>query len=193
MPVFPRIQATGCRRRVGVRNCAKFILIALVTLWAWPAAAEASDPDLLGQWHLDASEQRSTPDSSGHGHDGDVDGAAVRFVPGGRFGNALDLNGEGGRVDVAGSEALEPERVTAMAWVRSGGSPGPLRYILAKGAEGCEIASYALHSSASGGLSFSVFASGAPVRSPDAGRRPVGRPLARGRGHLRRGRGAVVR
>jgi len=66
----------------------------------------------------------------------------VAFVPG-RVGQAFRLD------EVLSSETLEPATVTVAAWVR-GVAPGPLRYIVSKGALDCVAASYALYTGLNG-------------------------------------------
>lgn len=146
-------------------------LVLVVLLAATAPAAWAADPDLAAEWHLDDQALGYTPDSSGNDNKGEVNGGA-RFLPGGRFSGALDLNvglGHSAKIDVLDAPSLDRQRLTVMAWVKSSGSPGALKYVIAKGGNACTAASYALDTGDSGGLSFYVFDGTATHRSPDAG------------------------
>jgi hypothetical protein len=73
-------------------------------------------------------------------------------------------------VDVRDSDALDSPRATVSAWVRSSGTPGAFRYIVAKGGNGCCTGSYGLYTGPSGGIEFYVATSETTyVRSPDGG------------------------
>ncbi|WCB91462.1 hypothetical protein DSM104299_00133 [Baekduia alba] len=138
-----------------------------------PAAAQQADP-LRGQWPMETSGD-AVPDVSGHGHAGSASGTGE--IPG-RFGKAMSfLDPASSRVTVPDSPALEPQRLTLMAWVRrlqNSAPPGTYQTVVGKGSNsGCSRASYALYTGASGGLQFYV-AQDAPVAgsvtfSPDAG------------------------
>ncbi|MGH2901091.1 MAG: hypothetical protein ACRDMZ_20615, partial [Solirubrobacteraceae bacterium] len=78
-------------------------------------------------------------DSSGSGNHGALEGAAAWIS--GRYGGALRFD-DGADVRVPSAASLQPARVTASAWVRRLGTPGPFRYVLSKGASSCMTASY---------------------------------------------------
>ncbi len=151
----------------------KKVLAMAVTLCALTAATQAFGavtPGTAGQWNLDEGAGLTVADSSGNGNNGVIQGS-VAWVPG-RFGSALSFDGSPGRVRISDNLALEPARtVTASAWVRSDGTPGDYRYVLAKGATGCIAASYGLYTGPTGGLEFYISAGRgtAYVRSPDSG------------------------
>jgi Concanavalin A-like lectin/glucanases superfamily len=151
----------------------KKVLSIAVIACALTAATQASAavaPGTAGQWHLDEGTGLTVTDSSGNGNNGVLRGG-VTWVSG-RFGSALRFDGGPGRVTIADNLALEPARaVTASAWVRSDGTPGDYRYVLAKGATGCIASSYGLYTGPAGGLEFYVSKGrgNAYVRSPDAG------------------------
>ena len=131
-------------------------VVAFVLTIAAPAFAAG---DLVGQWHLDDGSGGVTPDSSGNGLTGTLSAGAA-IVPGGRFGNALDLptvGSTGSRVDVASSSVLQPSRVSVLVWVKNSGSPGAYKWMLSKGASACSGASYGLTSGSDGSLYFSTF------------------------------------
>lgn len=110
----------------------------------------------------------------GDGHAGDIalgnHGAlrnGVAFTTG-KVGQAFNFDGTA-FVEIANTNSLEPSTITAEVWVKKLGSPGSLRYILSKGANGCFIASYAMYTGRTGGLSFYI-SDGLNFRaSPDAG------------------------
>src|SRR5215470_9681822 len=96
-----------------------------------PAAAPRNN--LAARWHFDEGRGTSVRDSSGHGRNGTIV-TGTSWVAG-RFGSALNFDGQNGRVVVKNSPVLEPaSAVTVSAWVKSGASPGAYRYIVAKGA-----------------------------------------------------------
>lgn len=59
-------------------------------------------------------------------------------------------------VKVANAPSLEPDGVTVVARVRASGSPGAFRYVVSKGALGCENASYGLYTDSAEALRFYV-------------------------------------
>jgi hypothetical protein len=93
-------------------------------------------------------------------------GETVNFVAG-KDGLAFNFPGAG-FVEVAASPTLQPAAVTAMAWVRHLGVPGPNNYVLSQGAKACSAASYGLYTS-TGNLFFGVSDGVAFAQTPDAG------------------------
>jgi hypothetical protein len=90
-------------------------------------------------------------------------------VPG-HAGDALVFDGTTGQVRIPDSTALEPADVTVNAWVKDAVNPGGYAYLVAKGAQGCQAASWALYTGPSGGLEFYVSTGTVSVTvSPDAG------------------------
>src|SRR5205085_1713980 len=84
----------------------------------------------------------------------------------------LSFDGVTGSVRVPSSSWLQPQdALTVSAWVRHTGSQGAFKYIVGKGALGCQTGSYGLYTGPDGGLSFYVTdGSGTSyTRSPDAG------------------------
>jgi hypothetical protein len=53
---------------------------------------------------------------------------------------------------VPDSPTLASQHLTVEAWVRAGRTPGDSRYLLGKGANGCNASSYGLYTGATGGL-----------------------------------------
>jgi hypothetical protein len=128
--------------------------LAAVALSA--SQAPAADANLAGEWHLDEivtqNEASFTPDGSGNGLTGRVEGAEP--APG-RFGNALVFRGSGSVLVREPGSVLRPARVTVVAWVKNRGIPGYYTYIVGQGARDCAAASYALYTG-DGGLDFYV-------------------------------------
>jgi Ca2+-binding RTX toxin-like protein len=141
------------------------VAVALI----WVAPAPAASPELVAYWRLDEAAGSVAADSSGFGNTGAVSGGAT-WVPG-RWGNALAFDGATGKLFMPRNLWLEPPEVTVGAWVNQLGSQGEFKYIVAKGATGCNAASYGLYTGPNGGLVFyvSTDAGSAYTRSPDAG------------------------
>lgn len=138
-----------------------------MTSRAWVAA----------QWRMDEGSGQLVRDSSGNGLHGRLgstsgDDETDPLWTSGRIGEgALAFPGGARSVFVPDSPLLEPPQVTAEAWVRRSGSPGPFAYVLSKGASTCVAASYAIYSGFAGGLTFYVYnGSSYRLASPDAGR-----------------------
>ena len=128
---------------------------------------------LGAEWHLDSINvfstsdpslsRATTDDSSGHGNTLTTISNDFPSVEAGRFGNALRF---GSAATVRGMEApasptLEPQRLTVLGWVKRSGTPGPYKNVIAKGASGCDSASWALETGIGGGLEFYVWHGGA--------------------------------
>ncbi len=134
---------------------------------AAPAGAKASTLD--GWWRFDDSSATVAQDSSQNNNDATVSGGATHAP--GYFGSAMSFNGSS-RVDVPDSSSLEPSSaVTVTAWVKSSNPGGEFKYLVAKGASGCNAASYAFYTGINGGLMFYASQNGGMsyALSPDAG------------------------
>ncbi len=119
-------------------------------------AAVPAGADILpvGMWPFNEGRGTVAYDYSGHHDNGSLEGLAQWMH--GRFQDGLSFDGNADAVNVPGSPALEPATVSVSAWVNSSSSPGDFKYILAKGANSCLAASYALYTGANGGLEFYV-------------------------------------
>lgn len=133
---------------------------------ASPAAAAG---DLVARWHLDGLVAGAAPDSSGNGLNALSGGEATPDVVPGRFGGALSFGSER-FLRVTRAAALEPQNLTVVAWVKRDGPPGAARYLVAKGAQACTAASWALYTGgAADGLRFYVYDGNASLVTPPAG------------------------
>lgn len=153
-------------RSATARSMVVGALTAAVLVAAAPAQAATG---LVGHWRFDEGSGTTAADSSGFGDTGTL-GVAAQWVTGHRLG-AISFDGADAKVDVPATSVLEPQTVTVDAWVKSSGSPGPFKYIIAKGATGCLAASFGLYTGPAGGLQFYVSdgAGTSYTRSPDAG------------------------
>lgn len=145
---------------------AGFLLVLLGAL-AVSAPASASSP-LDGWWPFYENAGTTVHDSSRDHNDGTLAGA-VQWTAG-YFGSGLSF--AGGGATVPDDASLEPSSaVTVTAYVKASGSPGLFKAIIAKGASGCNAASYSLYTGVNGGLIFYVSQNGglSYTLSPDAG------------------------
>lgn len=134
----------GARATVG--------LAVAIVLTASATAATAS-ADLLpsGAWNLNASSGTLARDLSGHHNDGTLENGAKWTT--GRFQGGASFDGVGAQIRVPDAAALDAPNVTVSAWVNAT-APGPFKYVVAKGANGCAASSYGLYTGANGGLQF---------------------------------------
>jgi hypothetical protein len=133
--------------------------------------APSAFPSLVGYWTLNEGKGTTADDSSGNRINGSVLDAT--WVDG-KFKSGLQFDGDDA-LQVSSSSTqfsvLEPQSLTVEAWVKRNGSPGPFKYIVAKGDNACFFASYGLYSGETGGLQFYVsqLAAFQIAVSPDAG------------------------
>ena len=127
---------------------------------ALPAAASAASFPLQAWWPLAEGKGQVIKDWSGRGHDGflgSTPGPDVNdptWVKGVFFGAALRFDGVNDFAQVPDSADLHPQQLTVSLWFRGSGSPGPYKYLLARGGDACVSASYGLETDFNGGLSF---------------------------------------
>jgi hypothetical protein len=136
-----------------MRAAATIVGLAAAILLTAAAPAGASFLP-VGDWPFNEAKGTVAHDHSGHHDDGSLEGFAQWTK--GRFQGGLSFNGDAAAVQVPDGTSLEPAAVSVSAWVNSGTSPGSYKYILAKGANACLAASYALYTGANGGLEFYV-------------------------------------
>ncbi|MFB0555799.1 MAG: LamG-like jellyroll fold domain-containing protein, partial [Phycisphaerae bacterium] len=97
--------------------CKKLIYLVSIVLvlgLVLTGVAKAADPDLIGCWRFDEGSGTTAFDSSGNGNDGIIEGDAL-WVPG-KFGGALEFNGQNARV-VAPHIPLDSRSFTITMWV----------------------------------------------------------------------------
>ena len=144
-----------------------FGLITLIFLTlASATGVEASPPNLVARYHLNTSNQNWVKDTSGNRLNGTIVGN-LSLIPG-KYGHAYDFS-QGGYVLVANNPLLETNTLTVEAWVKAPSSPGINKYIISKGVNGINNASYALYTGNYGGLEFYVSNGNSYYRSPDGG------------------------
>ena len=124
-------------------------------------AAAATDFPLSAYWPLNEGKGQVARDWSGKGNHGQlgstpgVDANDPSWIKGVYFWS-YGLHFDGGDfVSIPDSNSLEPQQMTVSAWFRGTGSPGSYRYLVAKGSNLCESASYGLYT-ANGGMAFYV-------------------------------------
>lgn len=146
--------------------------LMLTAMLAIPAAAAASASPLAGYWPMYEGKGQVVHDISGNGNHGrlgssnSTDGRDAGWVRGlWGIGSALQFDGND-FIAIPDDTSLHQQRLTVEAWTRRNGSPGQWKYLVAKGGDGCEAASYALYSSANGGIAFYVFDGKRWWRSP---------------------------
>lgn len=155
----------GYRRAVG--------LLVLSACLVVPATAGAYSP-LRGWWPMNERSGQTVYDWSGTRNNGmlgstaGVDDNDPTWIKGiFNVGSALRFDGND-FVTIPDSPSLRPAKLTLSTWVRGDSSPGPFKYVVAKGADGCEASSFALYTAENGGLSFYIYDGNDWVRSPVA-------------------------
>jgi hypothetical protein len=158
---------SGERRTAAACTAVAALLLAAVIA---PSARADAERSLLGHWPLDEGAGQVAHDVSGNGNDGvlgataGADTSDPAWVPG-RFNSGLRFDGDD-YVQIPDSPTLEDREVTIGAFFRGDRSPGRWRYLVSKGATGCEAASYGLYTAANGGLGFYVSTGSQTVISP---------------------------
>ena len=181
--------------RVSLRPAAARLIAvgALAVGLAAPATANAGVLDSVqGWWPMYEGSGQTIHDLSGKGNNGTLGSTAgaddndPSWIRGVLFGSALRFGGDD-FVRIPTSPALAPANLTVSAWIR-GTAGGAYKYVLAKGANGCNAASYGIYTDADGLLRFYVVETDGT--RPRLRRRRAGRDLERQvaprRGHLRR-------
>jgi hypothetical protein len=147
------------------------VLVATICLAA-PATASAGP--LRGWWPMNERSGQTVYDWSGNRNHGtlgsttttdDNDPTWIKGIF--NFGSALRFDGND-YVTIPDSPARRPQRLTLSTWFRGEASPGPFKYLVAKGADDCEAGSFALYTTESGNPAFYIYDGAAWVRSPGA-------------------------
>lgn len=140
------------------------LTLAVLLSLAVPVAASAATNDfpLRGWWSLNEGKGQTVYDWSGKGNNGflgstpQADANDPSWTKGIFFGSALSFGGDD-FISVNSANSLESQSLTVSAWIKAPQSPGPYKYILAKGSQQCVTASYGLTTSWNGGLQFYVW------------------------------------
>ena len=128
-----------------------------------PASANAGLLDsVAGWWPMYEGSGQTVHDLSGKGNHGTlgstpgVDANDPTWIKGWLFGSALRFDGND-FVRIPDDAALSPQNLTVSTWVRATATPGQFKYVLGKGARGCDTASYGLYTAYTGGLRFYIY------------------------------------
>jgi hypothetical protein len=160
------------RLRLGVAAVALSLVGVAVS-----APAPAATYDLAGLWLFNEGAGQTAQDLSFRGNTGQLGSTAgvdandpswvalpkLLFLKR----SALHFDGDD-FVSVRSAPALEPDGVTVAARVRAPSSPGPWRYVVAKGVLACQTASYGLYTGTDGTIQFYVSDGSSYVLSPPA-------------------------
>ena len=150
--------------------------VTVVAALCLPGTAAAADFPLSAYWPLNEGKGQVVRDWSGNGNHGQlgstpgVDANDPSWIKGLFFwSSALHFDGDD-YVTIPDSNSLEPQQMTVSAWFRGSGTPGNNRYLVAKGSNLCQAASYGLYSGPNGGMAFYVsgLADNGWTRSPEA-------------------------
>lgn len=91
------------------------VVVSLLLLAVWQNTGVCASNDLVSAWSFDEGAGNAVKDVSGNGHDGTISGA--KWVEG-KFGKALEFNGDGDQVLVPNNDALNIKgELTVEAWV----------------------------------------------------------------------------
>ena len=119
-----------------------FSIFASLMLVIWPGIGFSAAKDLVAAWTFDEGAGDKVKDASGHGHDGVISGA--KWVKG-KFGAALEFNGDGDQVLVVHDDALNIQKqLTVEAWVYPTGWNPDLNAIAQKWEDGSNRRQYQL-------------------------------------------------
>jgi hypothetical protein len=148
------------RHRAPILFCTATILAVLCL----PGVASAASYDfpLSGYWPLNEGKGQVVRDWSGNGNHGQlgstpgVDANDPSWIRGVFFwSSGLHFDG-GDFVTIPDTSDLEPQQLTVSTWFRGSGSPGVVKYLVAKGSNYCESSSYGLYTGREGGMAFYV-------------------------------------
>jgi hypothetical protein len=155
-----------------VRRTAKVLAPIVVTLGlvAAPAQASIDIGKIRGWWPMNEGRGQTIYDWSGQGNHGTLgstpgaDANDPSWIKGIFWGSALNFSGDD-FVTIPNDSSLQPTKFTLSLWVRAPQSPGPFKYLLAKGSDACVSASWGLWTSSNGGIEFYVWDGSNFVRS----------------------------
>jgi len=118
------------------------IAISVMLLVIWQSIGICATKDLVAAWSFDEGTGDTVRDVSGNGHNGTISGA--KWVDG-KFGKALEFNGDGDQVLVPNHDALNIKgELTVEAWVFPKGWNPDLNAIAQKWEDGSNRRQYQL-------------------------------------------------
>ena len=103
-----------------------FMALCLITGFA---CADIDENAIVGIWLFDEGKGETAKDSSGHGHDGVLDGPS--WVDG-KFGKALNYDATDDFVEIPHEDGLSLQAYTIAAWVKIRPRPGEWQAIVHK-------------------------------------------------------------
>jgi hypothetical protein len=152
------------QRTRGKRAAARVTVAAFAALFALltAAATAGADSTVVGQWRFDEGSGQTALDDGPFGLDGrlgstDADDAWDPARVGGVAGGGALRFSNKSFVRLPTATELEPQTLTVEAVVRGDTSPGAYRYIVSRGASGCDVASYGLYTGKDGGIAFYTY------------------------------------
>ena len=93
-----------------------FLLVVAVGLMAATAVGENITDGLIGYWPMDEGTGSTAADMSTNNNDGTISGAGWTA---GKFGNALNFDGNNDYVNCGNDASLKPTSVTVSAWIKT--------------------------------------------------------------------------
>ena len=92
------------------------VLMVMSSFFANLSYAEIDPQTCVGMWLFDQGEGKVVEDASGNDGDGDIFGA--KWVDG-KFGKALEFDGDSNYVEVKNSDSLNPtEKISICMWIK---------------------------------------------------------------------------
>lgn len=145
---------------------------AMLGLLVAPSAASAFSFDfgVRGWWPMNEGRGQTIYDWSGkrnHGTLGSTpfaDANDPAWIKGIFWGSGLSFGGDD-FVSIPDDSSLKPQKFTISLWTRAPQSPGPFKYLLAKGSQECVAASYGIWTGNNGGIDFYVWNGSDMVRA----------------------------
>ena len=139
-----------------------FSVLCCLTVFLRQVDAEIDPKTAVGVWLFNETTGDTAHDSSENGNDGTLE-SEPKWVPDGKFGNALELDGTDDYVSVPDHETLDTklrDALTIVIWVKGTYRPGDWHGLVTK-AQGWEVdMCYLLQRNANGVFEFAPFAEG---------------------------------
>ena len=136
-----------------------FCMLCCLTVLVKHSNAEIDPTTAVGVWLFNETDGDTASDASENGNDGTLEGDP-EWAPGGKFGNALELDGAGDYVSVPDHKTLDTElseALTIVIWVQGTYRPGDWHGLVTK-AQGWQVdMCYLLQRNANGVFEFAPF------------------------------------